>query len=144
MSIRRLVNWVQVVFILCFILAHKTTNLDNISISAREYWHQSNLFNLFSLIATLFLAHKNESVEIVGAKMILCMFSVLQLSNVSAAPSAVKWRINTVHCPNISLSRSSVSVAKTNHTQLWRATTRTGMLQHFSTTSKLIRSKKLS
>lgn len=53
---------------MCFILTHATANLDNISISAIEYQHQSNLFNLFSLIATLFLAHKNESAEIVGAK----------------------------------------------------------------------------
>lgn len=130
-------------FILCFILTHATTNLDNISISATEYLHLSNLFNLFSLIATLFLAHKNESVEIVGAEMILCMFNILQHRNVSAAPSAVKLRITTIHFPNISLYRSSVSVAKTNHTQLWRATTHTGMLKHFSATSKLIWSERL-
>ena len=131
-------------FTLRFILTCATTNLDNISISVTEYLHQSNLSNLFSLIATLFLAHKNESVEIVGAKTSLCMFNVPQHRNVSAAPSAVKLRITTKHYPNISLRRSSVSVAKTNHTQLWRATTRTGMLKHFSAASKLIWSKMLS
>lgn len=55
--------------------------------------------------------------------------------NVTTAPSAVNLPVHTFI---MSLCRSSVSVAKTNHTQLWRATTRNGMLKHFSVTLKLI------
>lgn len=53
---------------------------------------------------------------------------------VTTAPSAVQWRKPITHFFvnfffNVSVCRSPVSVAKTNHTQLWGAITHAGMFK---------------